>query len=190
MSINTIINYVPKDKDLNIVEIGTMYGASIKWCFEHFKISKYYAIDPFIQYDEYKIDGFNKILIKKGGDKLFKEVTNNFKKYKQVEFIRKFSNEAHQLIPNNSLDICFIDGNHEYQYVMDDIKNYLPKIKKGGIICGDDYFMRHYHNDFLNTKSGYPVKMVYEAVQDSFEKNQIIELGIHRGYPITWLVKL
>ena len=188
MSINTILPYIPKNKKLIIAEIGVRYGDGISWCFKNYSIEKYYAIDPYTPYKEYEIDGFNKILKQKSGDKLFSQVKNKYKQ-KQIQFIRKFSDDAVNLIPNNSLDICFIDGNHEYNYVMNDIKNYLPKVKKGGIICGDDYFMRHKDNDILTSGAGYNTKMVFEAVQDSFPKNQIIELGIHRGYPKTWLVK-
>jgi hypothetical protein len=33
----------------------------------------------------------------------------------------------------------YIDASHEYEYVKQDILNWLPKVKLGGIICGDDY---------------------------------------------------
>lgn len=35
----------------------------------------------------------------------------------------------------------FIDAGHEYEDVIKDITAWLPKVKKGGIIAGDDYKM-------------------------------------------------
>ena len=38
-----------------------------------------------------------------------------------------------------SVDFVYIDANHSYTYVRDDIQTWLPKVKKGGIIGGHDY---------------------------------------------------
>jgi len=38
-----------------------------------------------------------------------------------------------------TLDIVFIDGDHEYEGVSNDIEAWLPKVKNGGIIAGHDY---------------------------------------------------
>lgn len=49
------------------------------------------------------------------------------------------SQDIHYKIRNNSLDICYIDASHRYEDCLADIKNFLPKVKKGGILCGHDY---------------------------------------------------
>lgn len=38
-----------------------------------------------------------------------------------------------------SLDWVYIDGNHLYEFVLKDLNASLSKVKKGGIISGDDY---------------------------------------------------
>lgn len=53
--------------------------------------------------------------------------------------IRKPSVEAANEFSNGSLDCVFIDANHSYEEVKNDIMAWLPKVKKGGIICGHDY---------------------------------------------------
>lgn len=53
--------------------------------------------------------------------------------------IKKTSEEAARDIPNQSLDFVFIDADHSYSAVCDDIDLWLPKIKPGGILCGHDY---------------------------------------------------
>lgn len=56
-----------------------------------------------------------------------------------VNPIRAKSEDCASLYENESLDFVFIDGNHEYEYVYKDIAMYLPKIKPGGFIGGDDW---------------------------------------------------
>ena len=44
-----------------------------------------------------------------------------------------FSKEASELFLNNSLDFVYIDANHQYEFVIEDIVAYFPKIKKGDL---------------------------------------------------------
>jgi cephalosporin hydroxylase len=59
----------------------------------------------------------------------------------RVEFIRKTSVEASKTFEDNSLDAIFVDANHEYKYVLEDLYAWWPKVKSGGIMAGDDYWM-------------------------------------------------
>jgi hypothetical protein len=45
--------------------------------------------------------------------------------------------DAAEDIPDN-LDFVYIDGNHKYEFVKQDIEAYYPKIKIGGVIGGHD----------------------------------------------------
>lgn len=49
------------------------------------------------------------------------------------------STEAAKLYEDKSLDFVFIDANHRYEYVKEDIFAWTPKIKLGGLIAGHDY---------------------------------------------------
>ncbi len=196
-SIDTILHRLKTEflnKSITYLEIGARYGDSTNIILQNFNVDKTYIIDPYTIYDEYSKDGFNYILASKDSDFHFHEIKEKFKNY-NIEFIREFSNSpnAYNTILDNSIDLCFIDGNHEYEYVYNDIKLYLPKMKIGGIICGDDYFMRHKDINMYPEK-GYDRKMVYEAVQDYFKdteyENKIEEFGIHNGHGKTWLVKI
>jgi hypothetical protein len=64
------------------------------------------------------------------------------------------------------------------------LENYAPKLKKGGILCGDDFFMRTKKNDILNSGAGYDEPMVYEAVVEYCKKydKKYMEFGKHRSY--------
>lgn len=57
----------------------------------------------------------------------------------RVQFILSESDAAANMFPDKSVDFVFIDACHEYEYVYADIKSWLPKVKKGGILSGHDY---------------------------------------------------
>lgn len=46
-------------------------------------------------------------------------------------------------IKNKSLDICYIDATHSYDFVKENIKSCIKKVKNGGIISGHDYSKFH-----------------------------------------------
>jgi hypothetical protein len=57
-----------------------------------------------------------------------------------VEFIRKTSMEAVKDVPEGSLDFCFIDGDHRFDWVAMDIIEWSKRVRKGGIVSGHDYY--------------------------------------------------
>jgi len=58
------------------------------------------------------------------------------RKYKAIKATSK---AAARKFKAESLDVVFIDLTHTYEAVKEDIKLWLPKVKKGGYIAGDDY---------------------------------------------------
>jgi predicted O-methyltransferase YrrM len=61
--------------------------------------------------------------------------------------IKTTSMEAAKLVPDESLDFVFIDADHKYESVRDDIREWTKKVRKGGIVSGHDYFVFFYtHN--------------------------------------------
>ena len=53
--------------------------------------------------------------------------------------IKKESLDAVRDIPYESLDFVYIDGSHEFGYVMCDIIEWSKRVKAGGIVSGHDY---------------------------------------------------
>jgi hypothetical protein len=74
-------------------------------------------------------------------EKLYEMFLNNITPVKEavrtVHWMK--SVEAAKLYKDKSLDVVFIDANHSYESVRDDIEAWLPKVKMGGIIAGHDY---------------------------------------------------
>lgn len=116
------------------VEIGTHLGDFADFILENSSNSTLYCVDPYISYNEYD-DTINTFT----GDTLYNNTYNRLKnKYgERVIFIRKFSTEAINDIPNE-IDFLYIDGNHRYTYVLKDLELFYPKVKKNCCIVGDD----------------------------------------------------
>lgn len=124
------------------VEIGVWKGVNAESILKTLNMKKLYLVDPYEPYMQKNIPQTT-IATEKGfpiSFKRLKEISyNRLKKYRdRVEFIYKFSADAVGLIPNG-LDFVYIDGNHEYPYVKQDIDNYYPKVKQYGVLGGHDF---------------------------------------------------
>lgn len=53
-----------------------------------------------------------------------------------------FSAEVLQSYPDGYFDWVYIDGNHLYRFVREDLEIARTKVRKGGIIAGDDFFWK------------------------------------------------
>lgn len=56
-----------------------------------------------------------------------------------VEVHRETSVECCARFPTEYFDWIYIDGNHRYEFVTLDLETFLPKVKRGGLVAGDDY---------------------------------------------------
>ena len=61
--------------------------------------------------------------------------------------IRANSESASSIFEDGSLDFVYIDANHAYDYVAQDIVLWYPKIKPGGYLCGHDYIAIEWSED-------------------------------------------
>jgi hypothetical protein len=70
---------------------------------------------------------------------------DRFASYKNVTVLRKSSNQGALLVPND-LNYVFIDGDHRYKSVMNDLHLWEKKIVNGGVLSGHDYNFKKYHS--------------------------------------------
>lgn len=77
---------------------------------------------------------------------------------------------AAQRFTDASVDLVWIDADHSYEAVRDDIAAWRPKVRAGGIIGGDDI----------------PFPGVAQAVREAFGTAAIIEDGQREGKPWPW----
>ena len=125
------------DRPIVYGEIGVYHGhnlVSAEKAFAHHPQSILYAIDPWMDYDEYPEY--------KGKQQTNYEYAMNNIKYAKIEskvrVIRKKSEEALLEFSDNYFDILYIDGSHVYEYVVKDCELSKSKVKRGGYLIIDD----------------------------------------------------
>jgi Methyltransferase domain len=63
--------------------------------------------------------------------------------------VRNDSLSAALLIPDDSVDFVYVDARHDYCGVMEDLLAWWPKLKKGGLMAGHDYFTAEEYSEHL-----------------------------------------
>jgi len=90
---------------------------------------------------------------------LYKTFLKNIKPVANIiKPVKMLSVNAAKLYEDQSLDFIFIDASHDYNSVCQDIRAWLPKLKKGGVIAGHDYN----RSDVFNA-----VSMFFDKVESS-----------------------
>jgi len=141
------IDYIKENYpyDLIVVEIGVNDGKNAERMLTHLLIEHLYCIDPYMPYAEYhETRDYNKF---------YTEAYNRLAPFNNKTFVVKKSEDAINDIPNN-IDAIYIDGNHDYGYVLNDIEMYYTKVRPGGIIGGHDIYLNSVKNavaDFATT---------------------------------------
>ncbi|MBT4651908.1 MAG: glycosyltransferase [Candidatus Pacebacteria bacterium] len=116
-------------------EIGVAFGGHSQRILDKTN-AKLYSIDPFRHINGYD-DAMN--FSNEKFNKLYKFVEKRLSVYgKKSVLIRKKSMPAAKII-KEPLDFIYIDGDHSYEGIKQDILTWFPKINEGGIISGHDY---------------------------------------------------
>jgi SAM-dependent methyltransferase len=135
-------SFVPLGKyqsmPIRYLEIGAFYGAnliSVAQSYGSHPDSQMYAIDPWIDYEEYPEYKGQQATIY---DTFIQNIEQSGHSDKIV-IKRGYSNEQLLLLEDDSFDMIYIDGNHEPEYVLEDAVLSFRKLKIGGIMIFDDY---------------------------------------------------
>lgn len=138
-------------------EIGVGKGTHASFYLSELDIDFVFLIDPYTAYEDCK----KKFVLEETRD-WKKETHVKLDKYNhKIKWIEEKTSDAVKFIADSSLDFAYIDANHTYESVAEDIRLYYPKVKKGGLLSGHDY-------DFEDVK---------KAV-DKFIKKQDLKLYI------------
>jgi len=159
----SIRNLVKKNNNLKGAEIGVYKGAYSTQILNFFESKKFLVdinlIDPWKVDTEFKEYGVTNL------ETAYQLVKKKFEKKDNVKILRLSSFEASKKFNDKYFDFIYIDGNHDYKYVKQDLEIWFPKLKDDGIIFGDDY-LRPYG--------------VNKAVKEfAFEKKMIVQFADH-----------
>jgi len=125
--------------DLNVgAEIGVERGAYTKVLAAANPHLKLYAIDAWQRYGGYR-DHVSQPKL----DDFYESTKALLKPFAGVEVIKGWSTEVALDFPLGSLDFCYIDANHGFDYVMEDLITWGRRVRSGGIIAGHDFARHH-----------------------------------------------
>ena len=145
-------------KPIDVIEIGVEAGENSRNILRELNVNKIYLVDPWEEYDDY-----SESECERTQDKIEETLVRckkNLRKYKdKTVYARGYSSDVYACLPR--VDFIYIDGNHEYDYVLEDLENYYPLLKEGGIIAGHDICWQRGN-------------AVIDAVRDFCEKNNLI----------------
>lgn len=125
--LNSLINHINEirpTKEMRMIEIGSYVGESTSIFCKNFK--EVLSIDPFHKDNSEE-------------DNVYLEFIKNMKKFKNIKYIRKLSDDAILDLKDEKFDFVYIDGDHLYEQVKKDILNYLSIINLNGFIAIHDY---------------------------------------------------
>lgn len=115
-------------------EIGVYAGEYMeKFCQLGIKM---HGIDPWLAYS-----GMGRTFQKQRKmDKVYQKAKERLDKYDCAYIIKKNSMEALRDFKDESLDFVYIDGNHSFKYIAEDLCGWAKKVRPGGMVSGHDYW--------------------------------------------------
>lgn len=118
-------------------EIGCAYGHLSRTILSKWKGETLYMVDPWVNLpnDEYREEHSSV-----NYEAWYDECVKLSQQDTRIKIVRKRSVEAAQEFQPLSLDWVYIDANHDYGFVMQDMDAWFPKVRVGGIICGHDFY--------------------------------------------------
>lgn len=116
-------------------EIGTEAGLYAEVLCRANPQAKLYCVDAWTVYPNYREHvNQNKL------DEIYAEAKTRLAPF-NCELVKAFSAEVVANFGDQSLDFVYIDANHDYHFVSQDIARWSQKVRHGGIIAGHDYFI-------------------------------------------------
>lgn len=134
-------------------EIGVHLGDFSNQILNVAKPRKLYLIDPYRHFDDaaHQSSLYGDLAGSQTAmDQRFEDVRARFApqiERGEVTMLRDLSVNAAKEIEDASLDYVYIDGDHLYEAVKEDIGIYFDKVKPGGLIFGDDYELGSWWGD-------------------------------------------
>lgn len=121
------------------------------------------CIDPWAPYADYREKKNDANLIAQA----YHEARAKLAPYR-CTLVKASSLDAAADIPDGSLDVVYIDGNHEAPFVRADLETWTKKLKPAGLLCGHDYRIPPESKPFIQVKAAVDQYVRDHAIQPWF----------------------
>ena len=119
------------------VEVGTFKGEFAEVLCSQCEPAQLYCVDPYLHYADYR-DTINSL---ERLEEICAQAHARLARFgTRVKFIKALSADAVTQFADHSLDFVYLDGNHAFRFVDQDLRLWYPKLRPGGLMCGDDAF--------------------------------------------------
>jgi hypothetical protein len=126
-------------KDSVCAEIGVWKGDFTRHILKNTLPKLLHLIDPWMLQPEFseRLYGGKRDAKKQGDmDQIYESIKQEFEPLSNISIHRGFSGDVLREFPDCYFDWIYIDGNHEYDYVLKDLEIGFLKVKPGGVIHG------------------------------------------------------
>ena len=177
-------------ENFKILEVGSWAGGSaITWAEAISKCNKrggeVYCIDPWVNYKN-TTKLMHEALRKNKIFDLFQHNINASGYGDMIFMFRGFSGNILPMLKNNQFDLIFVDGDHSYKAVLQDIQNAAPLLKEGGILCGDDLELQYFEIDIENAKKNKEQDFIIDTkTQNHFPPGVCLAIGEFLGKEVS-----
>jgi hypothetical protein len=129
-----------------VCEIGVAYGYHAESLLTELELEFYLGVDPYVPHydpeDSFAAD-VDRVFEHSPGspmDNLYQTVLHRLASLGNgmANLCRMRSEDAAAIFADDTFDLIYIDGDHRATSVYRDIRAWLPKVRGGGILCGDD----------------------------------------------------
>lgn len=133
------------------VEVGSGFGGFAERILEQWP-GTLYMIDPWTrQPDHVYREATNRQV---NLDKWYEQAVAAVSRFEnRARILRTFSDLAAPQFEDESLDFVYIDGNHSFEAVTLDLALWFPKVRRGGIFSGHDYYDSEERGNYCYVKS-------------------------------------
>lgn len=125
------------------------------------------SIDAWAAYE-----GYRDHMTQKEMDDIYAKAYEKLKPYQDRNvLIKGFSVEVSEMYPDEYFDFVYLDANHEFTHIVNDIAAWERKVKVEGIIAGHDYIKRRTNSYLMH------VPMAIHGYIEAYQIKPLFVLG-------------
>jgi predicted O-methyltransferase YrrM len=107
--------------------------------------------------------------------KRLKEIIDKY----DIDYFRKESIEASTIFEDNFFDCVYLDSNHTYEHVCEEIRVWWPKVKHKGILAGHDYLSDKMIEYISKLKIDLSYNWTTDPIKNKIKKGQGVKHAVN-----------